>query len=154
PPMAGQDRATRRCPPPPTLPAALAHHSCLHPDVVALPSHRAGDGGSPQPLGGPPTPTLPRKREGVLADEATTYRQERGLGAVTDPELLQDVADVRLDRLFRAREPVGDLLVRKALGEQSQDIAFAGREIGEAGRLSSVLDQSSRDLGMQSRLAL
>src|SRR5207249_6523561 len=89
-----------------------------------------------------------------LLDEAAANRQQGGLGAVTDPQLLQDVADVRLDRLLRKRQPAGDLLVGKALGQQTQHIAFARREVRKARRLRRMLNQSGRDFGMQGRLPL
>src|SRR4051794_28488834 len=50
------------------------------------------------------------------------------LDAVAHAELAQQVRPVRLDRLLREVERLGDLLVRVRLGDQLQDLLLARRE--------------------------
>src|SRR5262245_14030117 len=51
-----------------------------------------------------------------------------GLGTVTDAELVQDVADVRLDGPRRNRERVGNLAVGQAVGQHRQHVVLARRQ--------------------------
>src|SRR5207244_6130371 len=76
-------------------------------------------------------PTRDRSRTTVMAsgfDQALPDGIEDGLGAVRDAELPVHVADVVADGLVADAEPVGDLLVGEALGEQAQDLHLALRE--------------------------
>src|SRR5436305_8080121 len=49
------------------------------------------------------------------------------LGAGVGLQLREDVPDVALDRLLRDEEPLGDIAVREAVGQQLQDLALARR---------------------------
>lgn len=53
-----------------------------------------------------------RSARGPRYDEPGFVCGDDGLGAVAQPELVEDVADVRLDGLVRHHEPAGDLGVR------------------------------------------
>ena len=50
------------------------------------------------------------------------------LGAVGHADLVEDVADVPVDRVDADHEFVGDLLVALASGDETQDFDFAVRE--------------------------
>src|SRR5260370_39300049 len=89
----------RRPPDPPTLPSP-ASGGGKHSAAYAPPQAR----GKLSPLG----------RE--LGDEPAPDGEQCRLGAIGNPQLLEDVADVRLHGLFRKRQPARDLLVGEAFG--------------------------------------
>src|SRR5687768_757164 len=60
--------------------------------------------------------------------EAFLLREQRGLGAVGDAELLEHLADVALDRAFGQVEAARDLLVAEAFAERLQHGALARSE--------------------------
>jgi hypothetical protein len=53
----------------------------------------------------------------------------RRVGATIHAQLDEDVVNVILDRLLLDRETVSDLLVRKPLAKQLEDLSFARREL-------------------------
>ena len=65
--------------------------------------------------------------------------QHHRLGPMTQPELVQHAADVRLDRLLGDCEPGCDLRVRQALGEQPEHFGFARRQVANRGVAGSLL---------------
>src|SRR5918999_1498100 len=76
------------------------------------------------------------------------------LGAAVDTELAQDPVHVILDRLLLDGESLCDLLVRKALVDQSEHLGLARSQaasLGRIGRLgyqpADATDQTSGDLG-------
>ena len=94
------------------------------------------------------------------ADEAGLVGGDHGLRSVAQPELAEDVADVRLHRLVAEHEAVGDLLVRQAGCDQAEDLELAASERvevfwtgalrrPEAGELG---DQAARDRRCQERV--
>src|SRR4051812_17301829 len=58
-------------------------------------------------------------------DEAGLVGVDHGLDAVAQPELAEQVRDVRLDRGLREDERGGDLCVGQAGGEHSQHLLLA-----------------------------
>ena len=75
------------------------------------------------------------------------------LGAVGDPELLEDVGQVGLDRSIGDAQPPGDVLVGQPLGHQREHLAlpWSGRVTG---RLDALLvQQDPGRLGIERRAA-
>src|SRR3954454_3535838 len=71
----------------------------------------------------------------ILAAIALTRPQpmaldpQRGLGAVADAEGLEDPRHMRLDRLLRDPEALGDHLVGRAVGQQGEHVELAHRQL-------------------------
>src|SRR6185436_11352202 len=63
-------------------------------------------------------------RAPASAGEAALRRQHRRLRAVLDAELVEDLADVALDRSFAQVERARDHLVGLARGDQGQHVFF------------------------------
>jgi MFS family permease len=61
-------------------------------------------------------------------DDAGPDREQRGSDAVPAPGLVEDVADVRLDRAERQVEPRRDLGVGETGADQRQDVGLARRQ--------------------------
>ena len=59
-------------------------------------------------------------------------------------ELAQDVGDVAVNGVLAHHQPLGDLPVREALGEQAQHLPLPRRELGEGSRPPPVDAASSR----------
>ena len=55
----------------------------------------------------------------------TATGKDGGLGTVTAAELGQDVTHMGVDGPLGDKEPLGDLLIRQAPGDQLSDLAFA-----------------------------
>src|ERR1700749_3262437 len=55
-------------------------------------------------------------------------RPGRGLGAVVEPELGEDVTDVNLDRPDREVKSRGDRLVRESLGDQPRNFELSSAQ--------------------------
>jgi hypothetical protein len=66
--------------------------------------------------------------------EAGVAGAQDGLGAVGHLQLGEDGREVVGDRLAAEAEPFGDLVVVAAGGQQVQDLAFPGGQLGERGR--------------------
>jgi hypothetical protein len=64
-----------------------------------------------------------------VAAQAVALRPEGGLGAVGDPDALEDAGQVGLDGAFGDAQVAGDLLVGQPVGDQGQDLAFAVAEL-------------------------
>ena len=60
---------------------------------------------------------------------ARTRRCESGVSS--RPSLLEDLRHVRLDGPLGDEEPLGDGLIREALRDEPQDLAFARGELGQ-----------------------
>ncbi len=76
-----------------------------------------------------------------------------GLHAVADLQFLEDVPEVPLHRVGRQGEPVGERLVGKTVGDETQNLAFTVRQILEqrrarilVGIVLIVLRQRRREL--------
>jgi hypothetical protein len=69
-----------------------------------------------------------RLPSGAGDDETGFVGGDHGLCAVAEPELAQDVADVRLDGLVAVHEAVGDLVVREPGCDQAEDLELAAGE--------------------------
>ena len=90
-------------------------------------------------------------------DESGFVGGDDGLGAVAEPELVEDVADVGLDGFLGDDEAVGDLGVGQALGDELEDFGFAWGEVFERGlglggcgwAPGEIADQSSGDVGCE-----
>ena len=67
-------------------------------------------------------------------DQPVAERARHGLRARVGVELVHRLADVRAHRLGRDEEPLADLLVREAVGEQPEDVPLALRELRAASR--------------------
>src|SRR3954462_9661904 len=70
----------------------------------------------------------------------------RGLATRPDPELGEDRRDVVLDGLARQEQPLRDVAIAQALGDQREDIELARGEVGGvlAGRPARTARQSTR----------
>ena len=87
-------------------------------------------------------------------------RHEACLGAVGDSELCEDCRDVVANRLLAQEERCGDLSVRPPLGQELEDLEFAGCELGK--RLAGIGVTRRREeepqavgyLGAEDRLAV
>src|SRR5207247_2635637 len=95
-----------------------------------------------------------------LLAEAELHREQCRLGAVVHPELPEDARDVVLDRLLADEEPLPDLPVRLAGGEELQDLLLARGERVELLAVALLLalalelaQHAPRDLARQHRLA-
>src|SRR4051794_14492514 len=62
-----------------------------------------------------------RRRTAVSGRGAVARDVGRGLGAAAHADLRQQAGDVVLHRLFREAQPVADLPVREAFGDEIQD---------------------------------
>ena len=83
---------------------------------------------------------------------ASTRRCESG--STAEPELLEDLADVRLDRLRAQEELLADGLVRAALGDQREHLALAVGELVERALLARAVDEARDDRRVEHALAL
>src|SRR3954454_15683179 len=70
----------------------------------------------------------------------------RGLAARPDPELGEDRRDVVLDGLARQEQPLRDVAIAQALGDQREDIELARGEVGGvlAGRTARAAREATR----------
>src|SRR3954452_18212591 len=64
---------------------------------------------------------------------------QRGLRAGGDAERLEDARHVRLDRLLRDPEALGDDLVGQAVGQQREDVELARRQLARLVRVTPGL---------------
>ena len=48
---------------------------------------------------------------------------------IVGPQLPDQVLDVEIDRTFRDRESIGDLLVLEPISNECEHLPFAGREV-------------------------
>src|SRR3984885_15436046 len=71
-------------------------------------------------------------------DEARLVGVNNRLNAVAEAELLQDAGDMRLGGRLADHEPVADLRIGQATGQQAEHFALAGREVGKGGRRPSL----------------
>ena len=78
-----------------------------------------------------PVATTPASAD-VARRQLVARRGDGGLGPVVDVELGVEPLDVRLDRLDRQVQLVGDLGVGQALGDQRQDLRLAVGEVDDA----------------------
>src|SRR3954470_2428861 len=101
---------------------------CIGDDLPWLP------GSFPLAIGLPARATT-RTRRTYESDEPVLVREHDGLDAVAQAQLLQQVADVRLDRGQRDHQLLGDLAVGEAAADELQHLELAGREILEEVRL-------------------
>ena len=62
-------------------------------------------------------------------DQAALVAEDHGLHTVAEPELPEDVPDVRLDRRLLDHECRGDLTVREPTGDQFENVALACGEL-------------------------
>ncbi len=58
-------------------------------------------------------------RSGIQFNESFPDGQDRGLSAVVDLELMEDIPHVVLDGLFAEVQIIGNFLVRLAIGDQT-----------------------------------
>src|SRR3954454_16721891 len=81
--------------------------------------HRAAHFGASRPgcTGGA---DVPRSLDGIVArpDELALVRRDDGLDAVTEPELAEDMRNVRLGGVLAQAQSIGDLPVRPAAGDE------------------------------------
>src|SRR5207253_7429884 len=84
----------------------------------------------------------------IQVDDAALQGEGRGVGAVADAELAQDIVDVNLDRAFRNRQVGGDDLIALALGDVFQDFKLARRQL----RAVHALGQPAGDFGRDAAL--
>src|SRR3954447_11994870 len=77
-----------------------------------------------------PVPRRHHRESGLVlpADETVLHRIDRGLRAVGEAELAEDVRDVRLDRALGDAELERDRLVRSPARELGEDLELARRE--------------------------
>src|SRR5688572_33331749 len=68
-------------------------------------------------------------------DQTALDRVANQLRSAREPELLLDVCAVRLDGADAEIEPLGDLVVRMAQGDQAQDLHLAVGEVVGRGRV-------------------
>jgi hypothetical protein len=73
------------------------------------------------------------EREG--SDQAVSDSNGRGLTAVGDPELGQEIGDVRASSARADEQPLGDLGIGQALREQAEDLLLAASEIERRSQL-------------------
>src|SRR5436190_868623 len=67
--------------------------------------------------------------------DVVALRPERGLRAVVDADLAEDLRQVPLDRPLRDPQAAGDLLVGAAGRDERQDVALALRQGGDGRRV-------------------
>src|SRR4051794_22113201 len=110
-----------------------------------------------------PRPRADHREWGLVlpADEPVLDRVHRGLRAVAEAELAEDVRHVRLHRALRDAKVERDRLVRAAAGELGEDLELARREL-VAGTVvrgatavfgGELLDEHRRDRRCKQRLA-
>ena len=68
----------------------------------------------------------PTPLSGARHDEPRLVGDDHRLRPVAQPELAQDVADVRLHRLVAEDELLGDLAIRETLRDEPEDLGLAG----------------------------
>ena len=61
-------------------------------------------------------------------EQSEPRRLRRSLAAVGDPELIEDVGDVRLDGAWAEKKGLGDLFVSLPLRQQPQNVDLALRQ--------------------------
>jgi len=61
-------------------------------------------------------------------DEAKAYRKLEQFGAISYPQLTQNLGAVVANRCLADVEPLGDDLVRQSLGQQPHDLLLASRQ--------------------------
>ena len=88
-----------------------------------------------------PLPTLGGRRRGRITEIRELRRK---FGTRADTELLEDVTQVRLDRVRREEELGCDLAVRVSLGHQAGDDELLGRQISPRGVLAAARALSRR----------
>ena len=65
----------------------------------------------------------------VFEQQALGHREHARHGAIADADLGVDALDVVAGRLARDHEPLGDLLVRQALGDEAKHLELPRRQI-------------------------
>src|SRR4051794_18958822 len=88
-----------------------------------------------------------------VLDEPMAAGPHRGLEAVADADLAEDVAEVALDRLRADPETRGDLLVRHPGADERERLASAVAEVVARPRGAQLADARQRDARRQRRLA-
>jgi two-component system, NarL family, sensor histidine kinase DevS len=85
-------------------------------------------------------------------------RVDGGLGAPLHPQLREEVRDVVLDRLLREMDLPGDLPVRKPVGDELEDVALLGSQLGETlvllRTLAEAFEHRPGDCRIEQRLTL
>src|SRR4051794_39025822 len=76
---------------------------------------------------------------------------QRRLGAVRDAEGLEDVGDVRLDRLLGDAEALRDDLVRQPLAQEDEDVQLSRRELARLVQRAPGGDELERHLRRERR---
>src|ERR671922_2212094 len=82
---------------------------------------------------------LSRGRPPASAGQPEPDGDRGGFDPPADPELAQDVRDVDARGALADEQLVGDLAVRPATGEQSQDLQLAGRELRQDPSLAGTV---------------
>lgn len=82
----------------------------------------------------------PRPKVSFPAFTCSLLRQVDGLGAALRPELVEEAARVGLHRVLADGEPLADLAVAQAGGDQAEDLHLAGRD-GERALTLGVGDE-------------
>jgi hypothetical protein len=77
------------------------------------------------------------------------FGPEGGLGAVGDPDALEDAGQVGFDGALGDAQVAGDLLVGQAVGDQGQDLAFAVAELVRGACSVRRVSQGAGDLGVE-----
>src|SRR5207245_8186157 len=78
------------------------------------------------------SPSSRRTEALCLLEQSSVVHVERGLCAVGELQLAEDVGDVGLHGALADAELGADLLVRATRGDELQDLALARREVGVA----------------------
>src|SRR5690348_17737709 len=96
-------------------------------------------------------PRLPGTAEACPCRWLRTQEGQHGkhapvvLRGVGEPELVEDAADVALDRSLAEEEPLADGRVRAPLGHQPEDLTLAGGEHAERFGEPAAVDQTAHD---------
>ena len=102
-------------------------------------------------------PSWPRARR--YSKRPGLVGEHDGLDAVAQVELLEDVGDVGLDRRVADEQPLGDLGVREALGDQAEDLELARGQLVDrlrrrrARAARELVDHALGDGGGEQRVA-